>query len=127
MNIINCVSARIQYLQEKGAELHQSTHRTVYTSALESKSMKKNCTTAFYIVAASIMCSFDHLFHNKKGRQNEKRVRAGSEKPLITMAIAGSIISTCNVKYVAVALCRTYMCGPIMKPSLEKVSASLVI
>ena len=62
---------------KKGAKLHKSTHRTIHTSALESKSMKKNCTTPFYFVAASITCSFDRLFHNKKGGQNEKKTRAG--------------------------------------------------
>ena len=50
---------------KKGCRVAQIyTQDNIYTSALESKSMKKTCTAAFYNLAASITCSFDRLFNN---------------------------------------------------------------
>ena len=87
--IINCISTWIQYLQ-KSAKLHKSKHRTIKTSALESKSTKKNCNTAFYILAVSIKCSFDRWFHTKKkvAKMKKEHGRVWETVNLITMALA---------------------------------------
>ena len=73
----------VSVYKKNGAKLHKSTNRTIRTSSLESKSTKKSYTTAYYTLAALISCSFDCLFNNKKGGQNEKEDLGESEKQLI--------------------------------------------
>ena len=113
VNIINNVRARLPCLQENGAKLCKSTHRSICMSLLDSKIMKKNCTTAFYIVAVSIVCSFDRSFHNKKGGWNEKRGRGKVWETvnLIAMALgefpSSVAIIKCDVMFFC--SCRTQL------------------
>ena len=74
VNIINCVKKGCN-----GPQIHTQDN----TSAIEWKSMKKICTTAFYILATSIKCSLDRLFHNKMAAEIKKENAGESEKPLI--------------------------------------------
>ena len=79
--IINCVSPQLQFLQEKGCKatlIH--THVKTY-ECIRVEMYEKNCTTAFYILAALIMCCFDHLLNNKKAAKMKQEDAGGTETP----------------------------------------------
>ena len=83
MNIINCVSARVLYLQEKGYKVGRIHAQDNTYECIRVQKYEEKLHYSFYILAESITCSFDRFFNNKKDDQNDKGDADGSEKPLI--------------------------------------------
>ena len=67
VNIINCVSCQYSIYKNKVQSCTNPQQDNAHECIRVEKYEEKLHYSDFYILAASITCSFDRLFHNNKG------------------------------------------------------------
>ena len=77
VNIISCVSAQLQFLEEKGCKVALIHAQDNTYGCIRVEMYEEKLHYCFFILAVSIICSFDRLFNNEKATKMKKRTRAG--------------------------------------------------